>query len=82
MPIRTLIDTNNTFDAGLLGLDGPRDPRTSSEGLIVEFHTDDDTLTIITPDSSIDITGAKTIYELSESLRQVSRLMKVTGKLP
>lgn len=82
---RTLLDTREPFDAGLCGYDGPRDPLTSSEGLIVEHHiparsSEPHSVSICGPDGCVELIGLAEIREVAASLTQVAASLTAAAK--
>jgi hypothetical protein len=73
MTSRILLDTRDPFDAGLLGLDGTRDPSTTDEGVIVEFHPGTPT---VRPSIDIVVGGGAEINIYSKSaIREVGKAL-------
>lgn len=71
MTAHTLIDTRHPFDAGLLGYDGPCDPKEDAEGLIVTAETFAGGLRAVTlrgPDGEVELLGEAAIREVAKTL--------------
>lgn len=70
----TLLDTREKFDAGLLGYDGPCDPREDSEGLIITHETGFPlSITLLGPEGEINLSGTAEVREVANALLSALR---------
>lgn len=80
--VMTLFDTSHVFDAGLAGLDGPRDPSIDNEGFRIVFDGRGPfgVLEIVGPDGETKFYGSQEIKQLVDAAQDaLAKALRMEG---